>query len=611
METKEKTSFSLKLDKERKELKALTQKYQNLLGSKHAEKEGFDEEKTEQAPEKSPHSTKTIPGQIEKKRLMKVNYYDIEEIGLMLRYNLKLRGIPIEKVSDFVSETSDKSEYSIAEVVGILEAEPFVLKEADKRVLLARYLIEDNSLDYVFFDNNLKASVAVIKSVLKKTLGSYKLFTEKEKRTFHSEISSLLLRVKPTLEDTLKSSAIKKGGPSNRTNTKDDLLTCLKFCEIHMNPKQMDYFFMRLWEVEGKMDAFLIERIFQVFDSSHIIKEEVVEKMVEKEEDFEKEDDPYYNKEEIGKMKGGKKRESGSTKPIEEKKKIEENLKEKSRKSIEKGKQQEPIMKESFNKNVAESIKIPPLTEKKEESHHIKESITSNDLESSKMTSKSKETHSQVASKDNMKESSKKNKPQNTIEDSLNKKASNNHKSPEKTVPSNLQSLENESEYRDKSKPKLNVEVERVIPHNDKNKVPLEDAQKKIDDHRKSEESKKEDENEYQEEFGNGEDDFQKNEVDYGQNEDFGTNKAEVFEENKENSKENLYEMNDEGGNEFEKEELGDEDLGETHHKDPDFEEENPGEFEEEKLEDFDSGRQHDLGESHQKFDEEIVDSRE
>ena len=610
METKEKTAFSLKLDKERKEMKALTQKYQNLLGSKHAEKDGFDEEKAEQAPEKSPHSTKTIPGQIEKKRLMKVNYYDIEEIGQMLRYNLKLRDIPIERVSEFVSETSDKSEYSIAEIVGILESEPFVVKEVDKRVLLARYLIEDNSLDYVFFDNNLKASVAVIRSVLKKTLGSYKLFTEKEKRTFHSEISSLLLRVKPTLEDTLKSSAIKKGGPSNRTNTKDDLLTCLKFCEIHMNPKQMDYFFMRLWEVEGKLDAFLIERIFQVFDSSHIIKEEVVEKMVEKEEDFEKEDDPYENKEEIGKIKGGKKRESGYIKPIEEKKKIEENLKEKNRKSIEKGKQQE-----SFNKNIAESIKIPPQKEKKEEDHNIKETITSNILESSKMTSKSKETHSQVASKDSMmQESSKGNKPKNTIEDSLNKKASNDHKSQEKTVPSNLQSLENESEYREKSKPNLNVEVARVIPHNDKSKVPLEDIQKKVDDHRKSEESKKEDENEYQEEFGNGEDDFQKNEVDYGQNEDFGTNKAEVFEENKENSKENLYEMNDEGGNEFEKEELGDEDFGETHHKDLDFEEENPGEFEEEKLEDVDGEQQHtnnDLGESHQKFDEEIVDSKE
>ena len=256
----------------------MTQKYHALLGSssKQAEKDYLDEEKPDIFPEKSPTSSKLITSATplpEKRRMVKVNYYDIEEIGTMIRYNLKLKNIPIEKIQEFLKENPEKPEYSIGEMVLILEQEPFALKELDKRVLLARYMIEDNTLDYVLFDNNLTAPMAVIRSVLKKTLGSYTLFSKQEVKLLHSEISAGLNRVKPTLEDTLKASSIKRGA-SNKITTKDDLLNCLKFCEIHLNNKQMEYFMMKLWEAEGKMDVFVIDKIFKIFDISSIIKEE-------------------------------------------------------------------------------------------------------------------------------------------------------------------------------------------------------------------------------------------------------------------------------------------------------------------------------------------------
>lgn len=40
-------------------------------------------------------------------------------------------------------------------------------------MLLARYLIEDNGNDYVFFDPTIKNSIVIVKEVFKKLIGHY------------------------------------------------------------------------------------------------------------------------------------------------------------------------------------------------------------------------------------------------------------------------------------------------------------------------------------------------------------------------------------------------------------------------------------------------------
>jgi hypothetical protein len=55
-----------------------------------------------------------------------------------------------------------------------------MMTSTDDRIILARYLVEDNTKDYVIFNQDETANINIIKSVFKKLIGPYKLFDEKE-----------------------------------------------------------------------------------------------------------------------------------------------------------------------------------------------------------------------------------------------------------------------------------------------------------------------------------------------------------------------------------------------------------------------------------------------
>lgn len=57
--------------------------------------------------------------------------------------------------------------------------------------IIARYLIEDNTSDFVLYNEYLSNDSGVIKSVLKKLIGKYELFSEEEENNIKAEISNV------------------------------------------------------------------------------------------------------------------------------------------------------------------------------------------------------------------------------------------------------------------------------------------------------------------------------------------------------------------------------------------------------------------------------------
>ena len=68
---------------------------------------------------------------------------------------------------------------------------PFDIKENAHAVLIARYLIEDNTDDYVFYDENAKNDVNFVKSVLRQLLGTIRVLNPEEEQTIFNEISEV------------------------------------------------------------------------------------------------------------------------------------------------------------------------------------------------------------------------------------------------------------------------------------------------------------------------------------------------------------------------------------------------------------------------------------
>ena len=76
--------------------KLTIQKYQKIL----AEKGKQEEENELDLQEEKPLNNSDLQTPHEQKRFPKVNLYDVEEIALMVRYNLVLNRISVDKIID-------------------------------------------------------------------------------------------------------------------------------------------------------------------------------------------------------------------------------------------------------------------------------------------------------------------------------------------------------------------------------------------------------------------------------------------------------------------------------------------------------------------------------
>lgn len=56
-------------------------------------------------------------------------------------------------------------------------------------MLVARYLIEDNNKDMIILDLNATNSVVIVKSIFKKLIGKYEIFTKEEEDELYKSIA--------------------------------------------------------------------------------------------------------------------------------------------------------------------------------------------------------------------------------------------------------------------------------------------------------------------------------------------------------------------------------------------------------------------------------------
>ena len=69
------------------------------------------------------------------------------------------------------------------------------MKNAEDVELLARYLIETNEEEYIFYDEDLKADIHVIKSVLKRLIGNITILDETLIKKEIEELTPVLINV--------------------------------------------------------------------------------------------------------------------------------------------------------------------------------------------------------------------------------------------------------------------------------------------------------------------------------------------------------------------------------------------------------------------------------
>ncbi|CAD8066352.1 unnamed protein product [Paramecium primaurelia] len=198
-----------------------------------------------------------------KQKLPRVNFCDVENIGKFLKYQLLQEKIPIEDIHSFFNQ---KQEITIIELVDILQAYPFNIQDNKQALLLARYLIEDNSQQFVDYKPQQQNDVCIIKSVLKNVIGKYILMSEEQQQNIMLSIAQQVWKFRQLIVEQIKMNLQKK------TNSQfcefcdeNDFKSALQSSNIVLDDKQKEFLGQfifkefngnKLFDYKGLIDKF-------------------------------------------------------------------------------------------------------------------------------------------------------------------------------------------------------------------------------------------------------------------------------------------------------------------------------------------------------------------
>ncbi|CAD8180830.1 unnamed protein product [Paramecium pentaurelia] len=198
-----------------------------------------------------------------KQKLPKVNFQDVENIGKSLKYQLMAEKITIEDINKFFDQ---KQEITIEELVDKLQVYPFNIQDNKQALLLARYLIEDNSQQFVDFTPFQINNICIIKSVLKNVIGKYTLMNEEKYQQIIQSIAQQIWKFRQLIVEQIKIILQKK------TNTQisefcdeNEFKVALQISNIQFDDKQKEclgqfiykeYNGNKLFNYKGLIDKF-------------------------------------------------------------------------------------------------------------------------------------------------------------------------------------------------------------------------------------------------------------------------------------------------------------------------------------------------------------------
>ncbi|CAD8051783.1 unnamed protein product [Paramecium primaurelia] len=200
-----------------------------------------------------------MKSQVMKKKLPRVQFTDIREICMRVKLNLVKHKVEYQDIEKYFN---DSEELSIHQVKNILHKPPFEIHDHQQIKLLSRYLVEDNSEDYLIYDQDRTNQTTIIKSVMKKIVGKYEILENEEEQSI---LQSIQQKLNPSLIETIQMMLTKKKNLQQGTCEQSDLDQALKFHEIQFTHKEQERFNLICFEVSNSLEIINYERLLTYF----------------------------------------------------------------------------------------------------------------------------------------------------------------------------------------------------------------------------------------------------------------------------------------------------------------------------------------------------------
>lgn len=135
---------------------------------------------------------------------------------------------------------------TLLELEFLLQQKYFELKPDDAR-LFSRYLTEDNSEEYIYFDGEKSQDIEIIKSVMRKAVGRFEAIGKEEEEEIIRSNCEVISKFKLSIIDTIKmlkysSKERSRNEDKEKENmcTTNDFLSAIKFCDLSLSQRTFE-----------------------------------------------------------------------------------------------------------------------------------------------------------------------------------------------------------------------------------------------------------------------------------------------------------------------------------------------------------------------------------
>ncbi|CAD8051667.1 unnamed protein product [Paramecium primaurelia] len=223
---------------------------------------------------------------------------DVQYLGFELNYRLRTKKITLaDAIERYLFDNKNKKtgEIKLKEISERMQKEPFLLIDEDSALLVARYLTEDNSQEFIVYNDQLTQSTTIVRSILQKLIGNYDILTSEIEIKKTKEITQVISKYKNSLKQYFDQLTSKYEGLLERKQ----IIETFEYMDIDLTPEQYDFLFLRLFSYSNNTQIFPYIRIFEIFQEIQIERIDSDKKKKSRKKDFKDQVDNKNKKVEI------------------------------------------------------------------------------------------------------------------------------------------------------------------------------------------------------------------------------------------------------------------------------------------------------------------------
>ncbi|CAD8082922.1 unnamed protein product [Paramecium sonneborni] len=200
------------------------------------------------------------------KKIIRVNFYEVQQFGMEIRFKLLGREVSIQKVEDLFNKY-EKS-VKIHELLDMLLQEPFKIQSYEQRKLIARYLVEDNYEDYIVYDALRSNDTSIVLSIFKQLIGKYELFQKEEIFKIENELKQIFEKIQYSFNYAIQQLTIKKKYLKQGQCERVDYEQAIKYTEISLTPRQLEYIYFLNYTFYQDLSIIYYQNVMTYFNKS-------------------------------------------------------------------------------------------------------------------------------------------------------------------------------------------------------------------------------------------------------------------------------------------------------------------------------------------------------